>query len=89
MEGTMQRSTARLDTDDPHDTWALLYGLAAMASFIAACLGYRIRALSLPCTLLVLLASAVALGLCRRHLDCPRRTKPPFQKGDVTTPLNA
>src|SRR5512133_3311449 len=88
VEGTVQRSTAHLETEDPHDTWALLYGLAAMASFVAACLGYRVRALSLPCSLLVLLASGVALGLCRRHLDSQRRTRTPCEKVDATTSLS-
>lgn len=86
VEGTMHRSTARLDTDDPHDTWALRYGFAAMASFIAACLGYRLRALSLPGALLVLLASGVALGLCRRHLDSPRRAQSPCKKEKAVSP---
>ena len=84
----MQRHTARLEADDSHDTWALLYGLASMASFVAACLGYRTRALSLPCALLVLLASVVALGLCRRHLDSQRRTRTPCEKVDATTSLS-
>ncbi len=84
----MQRYAARFEADDPHDTLALLYGLASMASFVAACLGYRTRALSLSSALLVLLASVVALGLCRRHLDSQRRTGTPCKKADVTTSLS-
>lgn len=82
----MQRYAARLEVEDPHDLLALLYGLASMASFVTACLGYRTRALSLSSALLVLLASVVALGLCRRHLDSQRRTGTPCKKLDATTP---